>query len=69
MIGVFNSWYIPMEVCDHIDLMITNNFSLTLSLGMSMCESTCGIIDAEKRGFLAADLVPRSRAYTAFWVT
>ena len=64
MIGVFNSWYIPMEVCDHIDLMITNNFSSNSTLGMSMCKSTCGMIVAEKSGFIAADSLPWSRAYT-----
>ena len=57
-----------MEVCDHI-ANDNDNFSLTFTLGMSVCESTCGIIVAEKRGFLAADLLPRSRAYAAFWVT
>ena len=66
MIGDFNSWCIPMamEVCDHIDLMITDNFSSTFTLGMSMCKSTCGMIVAEKSGFIPADSLPWSRAYT-----
>ena len=71
MIGDFNSWCIPMamEVCDHIDLMITDNFSSTFTLGMSMCKSTCGMIVAEKSGFIAADSLPWSRAYTVLWFT
>ena len=58
-----------MEVCDHIDLMITDNFSSTFTLGMSMCESTFGMIVAEKSGFIAADSLPWSRAYTVLWFT
>ena len=52
-----------------IDLMITDNFSSTFTLGMSMCESTFGMIVAEKSGFIAADSLPWSRAYTVLWFT
>ena len=73
MIGDFNSWCIPMamEVCDHIDLMITDNFSSTFTLGMSMCKSTCSMIVAEKSGFIAAKLIryPGQEPTHVLWFT